>query len=416
MSRLLHRRSVLAIAAGGLAAPYIARTPLSMPGVTETSIKIGQTMPYNSGPASAYGIIGRTEAAFFKMLNVGGGVSGRMIDLFAVNGRTIELISVDDGYSLSRTVVETRRLVEAEEVAFMFNSVGTACQTAVRPYLNAKEVPQLFVSTGADTFGDDARFPWTMGWQPSYRTEARIYAKHLQQEAPGAKLAVLYQNDDFGKDYLIGLKQALGPRYEQVVIEAAPYEATDLTVDSQVMDLQRSGADALLTVATPSFAAQAISKLAAIGWHPAPHYLTYAASSAGTVMIPAGAENGRGIITGAYLKDQTDPQWANDPGMNEWRAFMKQWMPGGDLNDSYALYGYTVALTLKRVLEQCGDNLSRENIMRQAANLHVLAIPTLLPGIKVDTSPTDYRPIQQMRLTRWTGASWELFGEVLEDA
>ena len=414
MSGVFRRRHVLNLAVGGLAAPWVARTPALAPGVTDTSIKIGQTMPYNSGVASAYGVIGRTEAAFFRMLNVGGGVSDRMVDLFAVNGRTIELVSVDDGYSPSRAVVETRRLVEAEDVAFVFNSVGTACQSAVRPYLHAKKVPQLFVATGADKFADPEHFPWTMPWQPSFRTEAQIYAKHLQQEAPGTKLAVLYQNDDFGKDYLIGLKDALGSKYDQIVVKPVSYEATDPTVDSQVVSLQGSSADALLTVATPKFAAQVIRKLAAIGWPPSPHYLASTASSAGAVMIPAGAENGRGIISAAYLKDQTDPQWADDPGMNEWRAFMRQWMPEGDLNDSSAIYGYGVALTLKRVLEQCSDNLSRENIMRQAANLHDLEVPVLLPGIKVNTSPTDYRPLQQMQLTRWTGASWELFGEVLE--
>ena len=415
MVRELHRRQVFALAAGGLAMPWVKRAPIPAPGVTETSIKIGQTTAY-SGLVSSAGVAGRTEAAFVKMLNASGGVSGRMIDLLPVNGRTIDFLSVDDGYSPPHTAEETRRLIESEGVAFLFGSLGTPTQTAVRQYLNAKKVPQLFVQSGADKWGDYEHFPWSMGWAPSYRTEARIYAGHMQREAPDARLAMLYQNDDYGKDYLIGLKDALGPRYEQVVVEAASYEATDLTVDSQVMDLQRSGADALLTVATPRLAAHVIRKLGAIGWHPAPHYLTYGASSAGAVMIPAGAGNGRGIISAAYLKDQTDPRWADDPEMNEWRAFMKQWMPGSDLNDSYAIYGYGVALTLKRVLEQCGDDLSRENVMKQAANLRDLDIPVLLPGIKVNTSPTDYRPIQQMQLTRWTGASWELFGDVLEAA
>ncbi len=415
MAGMLARRHVLALAAGGLAAPWVARAPVSTPGVTETSIRIGQTMPYGSASASAYGIIGRTEAAFFRMLNVGGGVSNRMMDLLAVDGRTIELVSVDDGYSPLRTVQETRRLVESEGVAFMFNSVGTACQGAVRQYLNARKVPQLFVATGADEFANPERFPWTMPWQPSFRTEARIYARHLLREAPGTKLAVLYQNDDFGKDYLIGLKDALGPKYDQVVVAAAPYEVTDATVDHLVVSLQRSGADALLTAATPTFAAQAIRALAAIGWHPSPHYLTYASASATAVMLPAGGEHGRGIISAAYLKDPTDPRWADDPGISEWRAFMHQWMSEADLRDSYAVYGYGVALTLKRVLEQCGDNLSRANVIRQAANLHDLGIPVLLPGITVNTSLTDHRPIQQMHLTQWTGTTWELFGEVVSD-
>ena len=405
---------MLTLAVGGLAAPWVARPTASMPGVTESSIRIGQTMPYNSGPASAYGVIGRTEAAFFRMLNAGGGVSDRMMDLLAVNGRTIEFISVDDGYSPPRTVAETRRLVESEGVAFMFNSVGTACQAAVCEYLNAKKVPQLFVAARADTFGDYGHFPWTMSLQPSYRTEAQIYVKHMQQEAPGAKLAILYQDDDYGKEYLAGVRDVLGPKFDQVVVRTASYEVTDASVDSQIVNLQSSGADALLTAATPQFAAQTIRTLAALGWHPAPHYLNGVSTSAAAVMIPAGGESGRGIITATCSKDPTDPQWADDAGMNEWRAFMRQWMPAADLEDSFGTYGYGAALVLKRVLEQCGDNLSRENIMKQAANLHDLEIPVLLPGIKVNTSPSDYRPIQQMRLARWTGASWELFGEVLE--
>jgi branched-chain amino acid transport system substrate-binding protein len=384
-----------------------------MPGVTETSIKVGQTIPY-SGPNSAYGVRGSAEAAFFKMLNAGGGVSPRMFDLLAVNGRTIEFLSVDDGYDPRRTVQETLRLVEDEGVAFTFSSLGTATQTVVRQYLNLKHVPQLFVSSGAEKWGDYEHYPWTMGWQPSYRVEARIYAKHLQQEVPGAKLAILYQNDDFGKGYLVGLKDALGPKYDQVVVRAASYDATDPTVDSQVANLQGSGAEALLTVAGPKSAVQVISKLAAIDWHPSPHYLTTASASAAAVMIPAGVEKGRGILTASYLKDPTDPQWTDDPGMDEWRAFMKQWMPEGDIKDLNAVCAYGAALTIKRVLEQCGDDLSRENIMHQAANLHDLELPVLLPGIKVNTSPTNYHPIRRMRLARWTGSSWELVREVLD--
>ncbi len=403
MHRTLRRRSVLTLAAGGLAAPWVARAADATPGVTETSIKIGQTMPY-SGPASAYGVIGRAEMAFCKMLNASGGI----------HGRTIDLLSADDGYSPPRTVQETRRLVEGEGVAFMFDGLGTPCQSAVRQYLNAKKVPQLFVGSGADKWGDYEHFPWSIGWIPSYRTEARIYAKHLLQEAPDAKLAVLYQNDDLGKDYLVGLKDTLGSKFDQTVIKAVSYEMTDPTVDSQIVTLQSSGANALLVAATPKFAAQVLKKVAAINWHPAPYYLSFVSSSAGGVMIPAGAENGRGIISTFFQKDQTDPQWANDPGMNEWRAFMKQWMPEGDLKDNNISLGYILAITLKTVLEQCGEDLSRENVMRQAANLHDLELPTLLPGIKVNTSPTDYRPVQQLQLARWTGSSWELFGKVLE--
>ena len=300
MHRTLHRRSVLSLAAGGLAAPWVARAA-DMPGVTKTSIKVGQTEAY-SGPLSAWGITGRTEAAFFTMLNASGGI----------HGRTIDFLSVDDGFSPPRTVQETRRLVESEGVAFLFSGLGTPTQTAVRQYLNAKKVPQLFVHSGADKWGDYKHFPWSIGWWPSYRTEAQIYAKHMQQTAPDAKLAVLYQDDDFGKDYLIGLKDALGPKYDQVVVATASYEVTDPTVDSQIVSLQSSGADALLIATSPKFAAQAIRKVAQIDWHPAPYYLPYGSSSAAAVMIPAGGENGRGIISDAYAKDQTDPQWADD--------------------------------------------------------------------------------------------------------
>ena len=402
---MLRRRNVLAmVAAGGLAAPWVARAAAT-PGVTKTTIKVGQTMPY-SGPASAYGVDGRTEAAVFKMLNAAGGI----------NGRTIDLLSMDDGYSPPRTVEETRRLVESEEVAFLFQGLGTPTQTAVRGYLNTKKVPQLFVATGADKWADPEHFPWTIGFNPSYRTESQIYAKHLLQTAPGAKLAVLYQNDDFGKDYLAGLKDILGPKYDQIVVKAVSYETTDPTVDSQVVTLQGSGADALLIAATPKFAAQAIKKVAEINWHPAPYYLTNVSASAGAVMIPAGRESGKGAITGAYLKDQTDPQWANDPGMNEWRAFMRQWMPDADLKDNNITYAYAASVVLKHVLEQCGDDLSRENIMKQATNLHDVAPPTLLPGILVNTSPKNYHTIRQLQLARWTGSAWELFGGILEGA
>ncbi len=373
-----------------------------MPGVTKTSIKIGQTMPY-SGPASAYGVIGQTEAAFCKMLNAGSGI----------NGRKIELLSADDGYSPPRTVEETRRLVESEGVAFMYQGLGTPTQSAVQRYLNQKKVPQLFVSTGAEKWADPEHFPWTMGWQPSYRIEAAIYATHLMQANPAAKLAVLYQNDDFGKDYLTGLHDGLGPKYDAVVVKTASYEVTDPTVDSQIVTLQTSGADALLTVATPKFAAQAIKKVAEIGWRPAQHYLTNVSLSASAVMIPAGAENGKGIMSGAYLKEQTDPQWADDPGMNQLRAWAKQWAPDADLANSNVVFAYGNVLTLQKVLEQCGDDLSRENIMRQAANLHDLDIPVLLPGIKVNTGPKNFHPIKQLQLARWTGSAWELFGKVL---
>ena len=395
-------QTTLGAAAGGLATPYLARAAGPMPGVTKDSIKIGQTMPY-SGPASAYGVIGKTETAFMKMVNAQGGI----------NGRKIELLSADDGYSPPRTVEETRRLVESEGVSFMYQGLGTPTQSAVHRYLNQKKVPQLFVSTGAEKWADPEHFPWTMGWQPSYRIEAGIYAKHLMQANPSAKLAVLYQNDDFGKDYLTGLHDGLGGKYDTVVVKEVSYEVTDPTVDSQIVTLKGTGADALLIVATPKFAAQAIKKVAEIGWQPAQFYLTNVSLSVSAVMVPAGAENGKGIMTGAYLKDQTDPQWKEDPGMNQFRVWAKEWAPDADLDNSNVVFGYGNALTFKKMLEQCGDDLSRENIMRQAANLKDLELPVLLPGIKVNTGPKDFHPISQLQLARWDGAAWKLFGSVL---
>ena len=396
------RRTLLGTALGSLAAPAIVRAAGPMPGVTKDSIKIGQTMAY-SGPASAYGVIGQTEAAYFKMVNAQGGV----------NGRKIEFLSADDGYSPPRTVEETRRLVESEGVAVIYQGLGTPTQSAVQRYLNQKKVPQLFVSSGAEKWADPERFPWTIGWQPSYRTEAEVFARHLMQVNPGAKLAVLYQNDDFGKDYLTGLRDALGGKYDTTVVKAVSYEVSDPTVDSQIVTLKASGADALITAATPKFAAQAIKKIAETGWALSQHYMTNVSLSVSAVMIPAGAENGRGIMTGAYLKDQTDPQWANDPGMNEFRAWAKQWGPELDIANSNTVYGFGAVLTMIQVLKQCGDDLSRENIMRQAADLKELEIPVLLPGIRVNTAPKNYRPIKQLQLGRWTGTAWELFGSVL---
>ena len=396
------RRTLLGTLAAGLASPSIARAAGSMPGVTKDSIKIGQTMPY-SGPASAYGAIGQVEGSYFKYVNAQGGI----------NGRKIDFMSADDGYSPPRTVEETRRLVESEGVAFMYQGLGTPTQSAVHRYLNQKKVPQVFVSSGADKWADPQHFPWTIGWQPSYRTEARIYAKHLLQVAPGAKLAVLYQNDDFGKDYLAGLRDQLGANYDKTVVSAVSYEVSDPTVDSQILTLKASGADAMLTAATPKFAAQAIKKIAEIGWKPAQHYLTNVSISASAVMRPAGAENGRGIFTGAYLKDQSDPQWATDAGMNQFRAWAKQWAPDSDIADSNVVYGYGNAMSLCKMLEQCGNDLSRDNIMKQFANLHDMEIPVLLPTIRINTSPTEYHPVSQLQLASWTGSAWQLFGSVL---
>jgi len=372
-----------------------------MPGVTATEIKIGQTMPY-SGPASAYGAIGKADVAYFKMINEKGGI----------NGRKINLISLDDAYNPAKAKEQTRKLVESEGVAFVFNSLGTANVTAAQAYLNEKKVPQLFVATGADKWADPAKFPWTMGWQPSYRTEAKIYVRYLQKEKPSAKVCVIYQNDDFGKDYLIGLHEGLGDQFDKIVVKAVSYEVTDPTVDSQVVTLQASGCDTLITAATPKFAAGVIRKVFDIGWKPL-HLLSNVSISLATVLKPAGVDKSIGIISAGYLKDPSDPAYANDPGMNEYLAFMKQYLPDLDVTDGGAVYGYGVSITLAKVLTQCGNDLSRENIMKQAASLSKLTLPVVTPGIEINTGAADFRPFSQMQLARFNGTNFERFGEVL---
>jgi branched-chain amino acid transport system substrate-binding protein len=399
----MRRREWLTAAAAlavlaGLPAPGFAA---DMPGVTATGIKIGQTMPY-SGPASAYGTIGKAEIAYFNMINEQGGV----------NGRKIELMSLDDSYSPPKTVEQVRRLVEQENVAFLFNTLGTPPNTAIQKYLNEKKVPQLFVATGASKWGDPQHFPWTMGWQPDYRTEARIYAKYILKNKPDAKIAILYQNDDFGKDYIIGLKEVLGDKAKTMVIQEASYEVSDPAIDSQVVSLQGSGADTLLVAATPKFAAQAIRKVYDIGWKPL-FLLTNVATSVGAVITPAGPEKAVGVISASYGKDPVDPTWKDDPGMKKWRDFMAKYYPEGDVSDASNVYGYGAAATLVQVLKQCGDDLSRENVMKQAANLKDVELPTGLPGIKINTSATQYYPIRQMQLESWDGKSWKLFGDVI---
>jgi branched-chain amino acid transport system substrate-binding protein len=371
------------------------------PGVTATEIKIGQTMPY-SGPASAYGTIGRGEVAFFKMINDNGGI----------NGRKINLISLDDSYSPPKTVEQTRKLVESEGVAFIFNSLGTAPNTAIQKYLQQKQVPQLFVATGADKWSDFKDNPWTMGWQPSYRVEARIYAAYILKEKPDAKICVLYQNDDFGKDYLIGLKDGFGDKYAKLVAKEASYEVTDPSIDSQVVTLQAAGCNTLVTAATPKFAAQTIRKVFDIGWKPL-HFMSNVSVSVASVLQPAGLDKSVGIITGAYLKDPTDPAFKDDPGMNEWRAFMKKYMPEADANDVNYVYAYGVASTLVQVLKQCGNDLSRENVMKQAANLKHLKLAVAVPGSELNTGAADFRPFSQMQLAKFNGKSFDRFGAVL---
>jgi branched-chain amino acid transport system substrate-binding protein len=401
----MDRRTAM-IGAAALGAGFMPRLAFAadMPGVSASEIKIGGTMPY-SGPASAYGADGRAEVAYFKMVNDQGGI----------NGRKVNLMSVDDGYSPPKTVEQTRMLVEQEGVAFMFNGLGTPTQTAVQKYLNMKKVPQLFVATGADKWGDYKHFPWTIGYQPSYRVEAQIYAKYVLRTKPDAKVAIIYQNDDFGKDYLNGVKDIFGDKYAKMVAKDISYEVTDPTTDQQIVILQASGADTLMIFATPKFAAQIVRKVYDINWHPT-QFLTNVSIAVGAVIKPAGVEKAVGIITGGYLKDSTDPAWDNDQGMKDWHAFMDKYMPGADQTDGDYIYGYAVAMTLAHVLKQCGNDLSRENIMRQATNIHDLEIPMLLPGIKVNTSPTNYHPLRQLQLARWNGKTWERFGEIIEGA
>lgn len=373
------------------------------PGVTDTEIKIGQTMPY-SGPASAYGVIGRTEAAYFKMINEQGGI----------NGRTINFISLDDGYSPPRTVEQVRRLVEQERVAFLANTLGTAPNAAIRQYLNDNKVPQLFVSTGAPMFADPQHYPWTIGVIPSYVTEARIYAKHVLATKPAAKIVVLYQNDDFGKGYLNGLRDTLGPDRVNMIVKAASYEVSEPTIDLQVVTLQGSGADVLLIAATPKFAAQAIRKSYDLDWM-ATRYLSYVSASIAAVLRPAGLEKSKGLISANFVLDVTDPRWKDTPDMVAWKAFTEKYMSPTEFVDGNAAVGFGYAATVVQVLKQCGNDLSRQNIMRQAANLKDFRAPLLWPGITINTSPTNYSPIRQMQLTTFNGEHWEPIGEVVSE-
>jgi ABC-type branched-subunit amino acid transport system substrate-binding protein len=370
-------------------------------GATDTEIKIGNIMPY-SGPASAYGVIGKTEAAYFKKINDAGGV----------NGRKINFISYDDAYSPPKAVEQARKLVESDEVLLIFNSLGTPSNSAIQKYMNSKKVPQLFVATGATKWNDPKNFPWTMGWQPSYQSETQIYAKYLLKNKPDAKIAVLYQNDDYGKDYLKGLKDGLGAKASQMIIAEESFETTEPTIDSHIVKLKSSGADVFIDIATPKFAAQAIKKVAEIDWKPL-HFLNNVSASVGSVLKPAGFQNAQDIISAAYLKDASDPQWDSDPGMKEFSAFMAKDFPEGDKLDQGTIVGYSVAQTLVQVLKQCGDNLTRENIMKEAANLRDFQVGMLLPGIKIQTSPTDFAPISSLQLMKFKGERWNLFGDVI---
>ncbi|MCA6104475.1 ABC transporter substrate-binding protein [Bradyrhizobium australafricanum] len=369
-------------------------------GASDTEIKIGNTMPY-SGPASAYGTIGKTETAYFRMINDAGGI----------HGRKIKFISYDDGYSPPKTVEQARKLVENDEVLLLFGSVGTATNAAIRKYMNEKQVPQLFIASGASKWNDPKDYPWTMGWQPSYQDEARVYAKYIMKHKPDAKVAVLYQNDDFGKDYLKGLKDAFGDKASMIVAEEA-YETSEPTIDSHIVKLKATGADTFVSITTPKFAAQAIKKAAEIAWTPL-QIVANVSASVGGVMQPAGFENSQGILSASYLKDGADPQWDKDPGMEKFLAFLKKNYPDANKLDGATSFGYAAAQTMVKVLEMCGDDLTRANVMKQAASLKDFVPGTLLPGISINTSATDFAPIKQLRLMRFKGEKWELFGDII---
>ncbi len=370
-------------------------------GATDTEIKIGGIMPY-SGPASAYGVIGKTQAAYFNKINAEGGI----------NGRKIVFLSYDDGYSPPKAVEQARKLVESDEVLLIFNSLGTPSNTAIQKYMNAKKVPQLFVATGATKWNDPKEFPWTMGWQPNYQSEGRIYAKFLMKEKPAGKIGILYQNDDFGKDVLKGLKDGLGAKAASMIIAEEPYETSVPTVDSQIVALKSKGADVFVSITTPKFGAQSIKKVAELQWKPL-FILNNVASSTGSVIKPAGFENAQGVISATYGKDPTDPQWKDDPGVKNFDAFLAKYFPEGNRADSSVAYGYSSAQTLVHVLKACGDNLTRENVMKQAASIKDLQQEMGLPGIKLNTSATDFAPIEQLQMMRFTGERWQLFGPII---
>ena len=371
------------------------------PGVTDTEIRIGQTMPY-SGPLSAFGTIGRAQAAYFAMVNEKGGI----------NGRKIKLISLDDGYSPPKTIEQTRRLVESDEVLMLFSSFGTPPNTAALKYLNAKRVPQLLIAATGMKWGDPRNFPWTMAFLPNQQSGTAGYVRHLLKVRPEAKIGVLYQNDDFGKDYLRALKDHLGNKAARMIIAEASYESTDPSVDSQVATLKSSGADAFFSFTSPKFTAQAIRRAHDIDWNPL-LFIPYSATSVSAVLQPAGLQKAVGVIASAYVKDPTDPQWRNDAATRDWQGWMKKYFADGDLSDIYNVYAYTNAQLLVRILAQCGDDLTRENVMKQAASLKDVELPMLLPGIRINTSATDYDPVKQLQLMRFDGKEWVRFGEVV---
>jgi ABC-type branched-subunit amino acid transport system substrate-binding protein len=392
--------SALMVAAGAGAASAQKKYDT---GASDTEIKIGNVMPY-SGPASSYATIGKTEAAYFRMLNESGGI----------NGRKLNFISYDDGYSPPKMVEQVRRLVESDEVLMLYQTLGTPGNSAIHKYVNQKGVPHLFIGSGATKWADPKNFPWSMGWQPNYQSEARIYARYILKNYPGKTVGVLYQNDDFGKDYLTGLNEAFGKDKAKIVVVEAPFEVSAPTVDSQIVQIKAANPDIFINIATPKFAAQAIKKIGELKWTPV-QFLTNVSVSVSSVMKPAGFDFGQGVISAAYLKDPNDPQWKDDPAMKEWRAFMTKWYPEGDQSDAATVFGYGVAKGLEHLLRQCGDDLTRANIMKQAANMQ-MEIGIYLPGIKIKTAPDDFAPLEQLQLMRFKGESWELFGPLMDGA
>src|SRR6202795_2753802 len=397
-------RSLIAVAACAAAAAVSATAANAEkkydPGASDTEIKIGNIMPY-SGPASSYGVIGKTEAAYFDKINAEGGV----------NGRKIKFISYDDAYSPPKAIEQARKLVEGDEALFIFQSLGTPSNSATQKYMNAKKVPQLFVATGATKWGDPKNFPWTMGWQPNYQSEGRIYGKYILEHFPNAKIAVFWQNDDAGRDQVKGLRDGLGAKANMIIADKS-YEVSDPSIDSQIVALHDSGADTFFSWAAPKGSAQAIRKVGELGWKPK-FFLANVSTSVGGVLKPAGLEFAKDVISTAYLKDPTDPAWNNDPGVQAWRAFMDKYYPDGDKTNNNNIYGYAAAQTMVQVLMQCGDDVTRENVMKQAASLKNFSSDVMLPGITINTSPDDYFPIEQMQLMKFNGTSWELFGDVI---
>ncbi len=399
---MIKTKAIVVVAALlGLSAQVSAAEKKYGPGVSDTEIKIGNTSPY-SGPASAFGMVPKTSEAYFRKINAEGGI----------NGRKIVFVSYDDAYSPPKTVEQTRKLVEGDEVLLVYNSLGTATNSAVQKYLNAKKVPQLFVSSGAAKWNDPKHFPWTMGLAPSYENEGRIYAKYLLKEKPAAKVAILYQNDDYGKDYLKGIREGLGAKAASMIVAEEAFDVSEPTIDSHIVKLKATGADVLMDIATPKFAAQTIKKAAELGWKPL-HMLSYVSASIGSVIKPAGFENAQDIISAAYFKDPNDPRWKDDAGLKNLNAFLDKYFPDANRSDTLIVNGYNAAQLLVQVLKQCGDDLTRENVMKQAANLKNVDLDMLLPGIKVNTSPTDFAPIEEWQLMRFQGANWHLFGDVI---